>query len=168
MIRIYVEFTSKKKQSSETPAAAESASKEFDSTPITETIDSDTEVRQRHVNTAKTEVSKDHTGKDNEAEEDKRWREGHEFNIALLLPAASSLGLCVAGGAVIHVFPDVLYARLLDFSTDNPDGVWQLTEVSFTVAFLAAVDGLALSLLLIALLGRRWVWPALLSIGMHL
>ncbi|VDK35995.1 unnamed protein product [Taenia asiatica] len=157
VIRIYIEFTSKKKQSSKTPAV-ETMPKEFDSTPITEIVDSDTEVRQRHVNTAKTKVSKDDTEKDHEAEEDKKERGGNEFSIAILLPAASSLGLCVAGGAVIHVFPDVLYARLLDFSTDNPDGVWQLTEVSFALTFLAAVAGLALFLPLIAVVGKsRWL-----------
>ncbi|CDI97867.1 glycosylphosphatidylinositol anchor attachment 1 [Echinococcus multilocularis] len=158
VIRIYVKFTSKEKQSSKI-LTAKHVFEKFDFTSSTvDTTDPDIEIRQRHATTAKTKASKNGTKTDHEVKEDKEGGERNEFNIAILLPAASSLGLCMAGGVAIHVFPDVLYAYLLDFSADDPDGVWQLTEVSFAAVFLSAVVGFALLLPLIAVVsGSRWL-----------
>ncbi|VDM23021.1 unnamed protein product [Hydatigera taeniaeformis] len=149
VIRIYIEFTSKQKQSPKN-YAVKSVLKECDSTPTTDTMDPDTEIRQRRAVTITSKIIKDVTDKYPLEEEDKEVREGKEFNIAVLLPTTSSLGLCFVGGAVTHIFPDLLYARLLDFSTDNPNGVWQLTEDYFAVLFLVAVAGLAFLLPLLA------------------
>ena len=130
--------------------------------------DTDTQLRQRRGAAKKDQnIGKKGDKAVRKDEEEPKQSGCSNVMVVNLLPATTSLALCLLTGGLIRAFPDAFYPRLLAYSEDNPDGVWQLTEKAFVIVYVTAVVVLSFLLPVMALLTKRYRFrlPALINPG---
>ncbi|VDD81652.1 unnamed protein product [Mesocestoides corti] len=124
VIRIYVELTVPLSSPSEQPEKSPHKIQES-STLESESSASDSSKRLKEEEDG---AKKDHRASQSTPQ--------NRLQLSAFRPAVSSLALCIAAGAIVHAFPDWLYASIVATSSNTPDAVWPLTENVFFLVFV--------------------------------